>query len=209
MNYRKRKRISLITLAVAFLPIVVLLVSIGITLASRPKNQPQTNAFWSKHIGLFFIVGLSSMFVGLAFIWLWEFQSRISRKAKMQELARQLGFSYTRQMPLPQELKGSPLFDEFGYVYRNISNVLRGVVEGLEVSIFDYRHPEYLSSGGGTHAGSIWTFIDTLILIRSGNNNLRLFTFDKGLEVERIKRELDSALEKYRQTSIEHVQQRS
>jgi hypothetical protein len=112
-------------------------------------------------------------------------------------------------MPWPQELKGSRLFDEFGYVYRNISNVLSGVVEGLEVSIFDYRHPEYLSSGGGPHAGSIWTFIDSLILIRSGNNNPRLFIFDEGLEVERIKRELNSALEKYRQTLIEHVQQGS
>jgi hypothetical protein len=175
MNYRERKRISLITLAVAFLPMVVLLISIGITLASRANNQPQASAFWSKHIELFFTVGLSSMFVGFAFIWLWEFQTRISRKAKMQELARQLGFSYTLQMPLPQELKGSRPFDEFGYVYRNISNVLSGVVDGLEVSIFDYRHSTYLSSGGGTHAGSIWTFIDTIILTRSGALPQKLF----------------------------------
>jgi hypothetical protein len=35
--------------------------------------------------------------------------------------------------------------------------------------------------------------------LRSGNDNPQAFTFDEGLEVEGIARELNSALEKYRQ----------
>ena len=142
-----------------------------------------------------FGIGMLCALGGVAFIWLWEFYAQSARRKEMRQLGADLGFSYMEATRVPPDLLSTyPLFVEFGYVYPSVQNALQGTVNGSALTIFDYRHPEYLSSGGGTHAGQVWKFFDTVIVIRGSDQKPHVSKFRYGLAVGDIRAQLDILL---------------
>lgn len=138
---------------------------------------------------------------GVALYWLLQFRRRRARRAYMQVLAQQMGFSFNPKMPIPPVIADYKTFSDWKSDFPNILNVIQGSVDGLGVLIFDYRQcasppSSYQTGKSNPHTN---TFAETLVCIQSTNHTPFLDNHHREVDVKNIRSALDDTLKGFYQ----------
>jgi hypothetical protein len=120
----------------------------------------------------FFTWGIIILVLGLMVLSLvWSIWSNKKRKEALQQIALELGFSYTPEdKPFSNELQSSGSFDLFSKGHaRKAFNFLRGQRRDALVTVFDYKY----TTGGGKNSH---TYQQTAVLFNLLASELAQFT---------------------------------
>ena len=141
------------------------------------------------------LLGFCALVIGLS--WKVHLSRRDDRAKIMQGVAQQLGFSYLAKALFPPILNSLPLpFRDLASP--ELENVMHGSSNGLNVSIFDYRHNKRYPNSNRLQSNVGRPFVDTMILIQSATRPAGFYNYGNTAPAM-VRQRLDEALRAYNQ----------
>ena len=174
----------------------LLFLSLNWLLALQSRNSGKGAAGALAILLVLGVLGIAALVIALS--WKVHFRRRADRAGVMRNVAQQIGFSYMPRAPVPQILNSFPLPFSFPAT-SELENVMRRNVNGLDVSIFDYRFNRRgspHSSGGRVMPGN--PYVALMVLIQSAKYPAGFYDFGNATP-EMVRQKLDEALRAYYQ----------